>query len=385
MSAKVGRLVGLVGAFVVCVVLASTAKAQDVCADILRDGTVQNIDWKQKDYYRNLIYARFASMSYDQSKSERSFGLSVPIGEEVMGNANYDESAFREKQRSIEKTFFNDTTQSREVDVAITRGDSVIVDAWSRCMGNRQVLSLYFTRESNREATLTLVWRPGDSTIPEVTLYRDVLITDGQGNTGADVATILDGAECLKAGKVLKMNTPCPVSIVAKSASTPVSARATTTNGARVSRATWPARVRLAQEARPYPFIPNCGSYGGYNIGATRANVDRFAAWKAQCKDRPVAEAYRGENIDTRTISLSPEEVASGWRFYGPSASLAISGVYGVGVHGHRCDPPITRLNETRTSWSYAVKAVAPSQKDLTAICIGQPAIDMVRDVVVEQ
>jgi len=385
MSGSIVRAAAAALSLILGATVAGEALAQDVCADVLRNGTMQTIDWKQKDYYRNLIYARFASMSYEQSKSERSFGLSVPIGEEVMGNANYDESSFRERQKSIEKTFFNDLSQSREVDIAISRGDPAVIEAWSQCMGGQQALSMYFTRESNRQATLTLVWKPGSSNIAEVTLYRDVLLTDGDGNSGSTVATILEGSECLKAGAVYKINTPCSATLLTPSARTPVSAKATITNGNKISRATWPARVRLATVSEPYAFIPDCGSYGGYNIGASNANVQRFAAWKERCKDRPVAEAYRGENLDPDTIMLTPQQVADGWRFFGPSAKLDVQGVYGVGVYGHRCDPPITRLNETRTSWYYAVKAVAPSQKDLTAICIGQPYIDITRDVIVDQ
>lgn len=383
MGAKIVQAAAVAAIVVAGGTVASEASAQDACADILRNGTVQNINWKEQTYYRNLIYARFASMSYEQSKSEKSFGLSMPIGENVMGTANYDEAAFREKQKSIEKTFFNDTTQSREVDIAISRGDPAIINAWSGCMGGRQLLSMYFTRESNREATLTLVWRPGESAVSEVTLYRDVLITDGQGNTGADVVSILEGADCLKAGKVLKMNTPCPVTLVAKSAQTPVSARATIVDGLRTSRATWPARVRLETESQPFGFTPDCVN-PDYNIG-TADGVAKFAAWKARCKDRLVAAAYRGENTAQNTVTLSPEQVAAGWRFYAPSAKVSKSGIYGVGVFGHRCDDPKWSPNVTRTSWHYELRAVAPSQKDLTAVCIGQPYVEMVRDVVVEQ
>jgi len=263
---------------------AQSVKAQnDQCRDILQNGTVQYSRIKDNSYFKQIIYSRFMSSSYEQAKTDTTGGFGVPVGEIVLGG-NFTNDQFNEKKRNLEKENYQSITASRELDVALTSGDATIIKAWSDCMKNKGGISLKFDVASPTEIFATLQWFPTD-TLRETTIEEDINLPPG--------ASITQGAGCFKSGRVLIMNRPCEAVIKLPDALTTLAFAVNTPGGS--TRAYLPQRIERIKETKNYAI--------------TEPNVLN-------------ASAYRDNKKVKSSIQLSDEQIVQGWILDVDSANL---------------------------------------------------------------
>ena len=264
-------------AIVICLLIGfSTQKAQaddlndsDRCKDILSQGTFQTSRYRENNYFLQIIDSRFLSSTYAQSKTDKSLGFGVPVGEIVLGG-NYDESQFDQKKEAIRKTNFNMIETSREIDVALASGDKNIVDAWSSCIKdvNKGGISLRFVPFSAKEVVATVEWFAAAG-VNQTRLRQTIPLPRG--------ASFRQGANCFRRGQILTNGVPCKAVIIFPHATTTMLAIADTPNDSieaylaprtKLQRFTQPRRSGLAASAHREFKQPNG------NLKLTQKEID---------------------------------------------------------------------------------------------------------------
>jgi hypothetical protein len=269
-------------AFVAC--SAENVKAQnDQCRDVLLNGTLQYSRIRDNRYFKQIIYSRFMSSSYEQAKTDTAGGFGVPIGEVVLGG-DFTREQFNEKKRDLEKENFQSITSNREIDVALTSGDPIIIAAWTDCMRSKGGLSLLFEPTSPTEVFATLEWY-SMAAVTETTLDEDVNLPEG--------SIFSQGAACFKKGRTLKASGKCQAVITLPNALATLAIAVNTPHSS--TRAYLPRRIELRKEVKNYPI--------------TSANV-------------LYAEAFRTNKKPKDAIKLSDEQIAGGWFLDVSSANL---------------------------------------------------------------
>lgn len=335
------------------------------------------MNWKSKSYYQNLVYARFVSSTFAESKSDTSLTAPIPIGEAVMGTLNYGNSEFSQRKADIEQVRFNQVTDSRELDVAITAGDSAIVTAWSNCIANSGGgFTVRFTAVTPVLARLIIEFQagPGESSMA---LGDQVLVTDADGSASA--VSVLSGHNCLAKDRVYLNKTPCGAFVKIADAATPVVANLTTPAGGIVTAVLQPRLKLGAQERTPYEFAKGCRrDQLPDNVGAAGVG-DQIAAWRARCPDRLyVAPLRAGPVSPTHNADLSPEQIKGGWRFDGSTAQTVLMPIYGEDHRQNSC--ALQPATVTPTRFTYGLTANSPSNSNASMVCYVEPAIMLVRD-----
>jgi len=85
--------------------------AQDRCNDVLQNGTFQTSRFLDSSYFQQIVWSKFLRSSFQSSKTDRSGGLSVPVGELFLG-ANYSEEQYNSKKSQMQSEYFNQITAS---------------------------------------------------------------------------------------------------------------------------------------------------------------------------------------------------------------------------------------------------------------------------------
>jgi hypothetical protein len=359
---------------------AAPAYAEE-CKDILVDGTFRNVNWQEKSYYQNLLYARFASLSYDQSKTDMGLSAPVPIGKAVIGKLEYSQSEFYERKREIENTLFKQLTDSRELSVVMSSGDETIIGAWKDCI-------------SRRGGGLAVTVKPLTTTVAEVSVEYFAVRTDYQtelaedadlindnGRLGPQDIEIITNAACLKKGAKLAHNgDPCVSRIKLRDAKTPVVIALRTANNQTAYRYLPPRLRPGTAEPKGYQFTPNCGpgSFPSDPEGASR----QFASFAPRCPDFLFRAAKRGTAAGAYTVTLSPELLKEGWRFDSESASLSLQVPRGNGHRGSKCSSKVESVSQT--DFKYSIDAWSPGNANMTIICYVAPSIMMRRETFIE-
>lgn len=342
----------------------------DRCMEVLRNGTLQNFDLSQTAYFQQVLATRFSSMTYEESKKERAAGLDIPIGEKVMGSANYSDSQFRKKQSQIRNQLDLSTTSSSALDVAVTRGDPTIIAAWSKCIDQSDVggLELRFLVRSPTEATATLNWKAGKSTVYETKLLEDVLLPDR--------VRVRANASCLKAGRVLRHNRPCTAILKLPSATETIFTMATSTEG-ESNQAYLPARMRVREETRSYDFGADCQNKI-QNPGHYRENSPEITAYQARCPNRLYTWAHRTLKTPSITVTLSPEEIADGWTFQEGTANVALQ----VFLNHNRgsCRDLDARIVTPHT-FTYGFTIDHGARDNGARVCAVEPSVTLIRHI----
>jgi hypothetical protein len=337
---------------------AANTPAHAACDDVLQNGTFQDVKYRQNDYFQQIIYSRFMRSTYESSKTDVSGGFGVPIGEAVMGKADYSQKEYNEKKSSLDRTYLNQITQSREIDVALASGDSVIVNAWKACMLQQGGPEIRFEAQSPTEvlATLEFFSAPNTST----TLANDVPLPAG--------STVTSGGECLKAGTILQARIGCAATIVLPSASTTLFVAVNTNNGP--ATAYLPRRMNLMDERRTFPFAANC------NLGKTPSADDL-----SRCEDRLWTYSHRNSRSPRHTVDLSPELIAEGWRFDPASARVTVEYIDRISPSGMSwCYQPYSNPGMTSFEYGYDTIARTSGHDQVSQLwCMVNPSIDIIR------
>lgn len=256
---------------------ANSASSQDLCSSVLKDGTFQTQQYRDNSYFQQIIWSRFLKSTFQTAKTDREGGFGIPIGEIVLGG-NFSESDYNAKKESIRQEYFNQVTSSREIDVALSSGDEVIVGAWLECMRDSAGgLTVRFDPATSQEVFIIVQYFP-QGTRHQVRLPQNVAIPAG--------VEVLDGQNCFRRGTRFRAGNACRARVRIDRAERPV---LFTVNADEASaQAFLPARVTLSRQSKPFDpaRLPNL-------------NTTAFRA------------AYRPAN----TVVLTAEEIADGWRF----------------------------------------------------------------------
>ena len=312
-------------AIVVCLLIGfSTEKAladdlddSDRCKDILSQGPFQTSRYRENNYFLQIIYSRFLSSTYAQSKTDKSLGFGVPLGEIVLGG-NFDEAQFNQKKEAIRKTNLNIIQSSQEIDVALASGDSVIVNAWSSCIKdvNKGGISLRFVPLSAREVVATVEWFQAAG-VNQTRLRETIPLPKG--------GKFKQGANCFRRGQTITNGVPCKAVILLPDAQTTMIAVANTPNGS--TEAYLAARTKLQRFTQPRRTHIKAGAYrefkrpngkleltqkeidDGWSFdqtsAKTRLSIEYFKYWTNYCNaERKGGDLYNftfGFNIEGQT------------------------------------------------------------------------------------
>lgn len=324
------------------------AIAQDRCGDVLANGTFQNSRYRENSYFQQIIWSRFLSSTFQESKTNRNLGFGVPVGEIVL-NGDYNEETFRQKKADIRKELSNTLTSANEIDVALVSGDPVIANAWADCMKARGgYVSLRFEPVSATQAFAKLSWVAGpagtQTGVASTTLDEDVTLPTG--------ATFASGSSCFRSGRVLSSVSPCVATINLSNASQDLAISVNTPHGS--AQAYLPPRLTLIRETKPYSFAPS----------------DAFRA-----------SAFRQDKRESHKIDLSEELIQQGWRF-DPSAATATIQVNQQGHWVHKCDDPKVRADSFSFFYDFHLFASGRNspERNVSIVCTLRPEIKLTRD-----
>jgi hypothetical protein len=316
------------------------AAGSDQCRDILKEGVFQHRNYRENAFFQQIIYSRFLSSTYQQSKSDKGFGFGVPIGEMLIGG-DYSEQAFDEKKADIQRTYSNSTTTLREVDVALTTGDEQVVSAWSNCMRDKGGLSLRFEAVTPTQIFATLEWFAAHG-IPETVLNEGLALPPG--------AKIDGGHECLRKGKRLVASNPCQATITLPNATIPWAATINSRNGS--ARAYLPPRIMLHREVRAFVFTK---------------------------EDSLETYAKKQTLHPQREVALAKKDIDDGWRFNPSSWRITLDNSKSCGPNGSSD----LRSEATLYSVSYRFTTSAATSGPYSN-CVGagrvHPSIMLVRE-----
>lgn len=297
--------------------LADDLDDSDRCKDILSHGTFQTSRYRENNYFLQIIYSRFMSSTYEQSKNDKSLGFGVPVGEIVLGG-NYDESQFNQKKEAIKKTNLNIIQSSQEIDVALASGDPTIVSAWSGCIKdvNKGGISLRFAPRSAREVVATVEWFQAAG-INRTRLSETIPLPRG--------ARFSQGATCFRRGTIITNGVPCKAVIIFPDATITMTAVANTPNGSteaylaartKLQRFTQPRRSELKESAYRQFKQPNGkmeltqkeideGWSFDQSSAQTKLTIEYYKYWTNYCNaERKGGDLYNftfGFNIEGQT------------------------------------------------------------------------------------
>lgn len=342
-------IIRTLAASAVLMTAAGTASAQsaDRCSDVLRDGTFQTSSYRENSYFQQIIWSRFLSSSFQQSKTDRALGFGVPVGEIVLGG-DYNEATFNQKKADIRREMSSTVTAANEIDVALASGDQAIVGAWSQCMSQRGgYVSLRMTPISATQAFAAISWSPGlagsHTGVEATTLEEDFQLPEGM--------TFSAGAQCFRAGRVLRAN-PCRATINLPSAKSDLALSVNAEHGS--AEAYLPPRMVLIRETRPFIVQP-----------AHRLN----------------RTAFREEKRVAGEITLTTEEIEAGWRLNPASASVRVE-IINEGHWVHDCNQPKWEADLYSFRYDYRMFASQRNspERNISIHCQVHPSINMSRD-----
>ncbi len=342
-------------------VLSFTTKAHAACEEILQDGTLKAVQFESSDEYQLAIYKAFANSTYSQSKNSRVLGAGIPFGEAVMGTLDYSEGDFEEKRAQVRDVLSTNFSSASSLNFAMSSGDPVIVDAWSRCMSERGgFIKIEIERRSADIVGLQISWNAGNSTVTSATLRDDIYVGD---------KTVLQGAYCLEKGTELMTGAPCPVLVKLDNSSDSLLVSVNSDAGSETAFV--PPRMRLTREVRPYNYL------AGGCATPPPANYRKIAEWGQRCPLRIAGFAKRQTLDYSASLTLGEELVNDGWVFDSSSAQLNLSQHRGRGDDGNRCTG--ARISASSFVVSYGYKAEGKGDRNVTTVCSALATVNIER------
>ncbi len=316
--------------------VASTAQPSDRCSDVLNGGVFNYARLRDNNYFNQVVWSRFFRSSDSSSQSDSSLGISVPIGDVVVGGT-FDSSSDSRIRSRQDYQYFNEITASREIDVALMTADPAILSAWSSCMRNRGGLSARFEAVSATDVFLVIEFY-NQATITSFTLDEDVYLPDG--------VTAVQNGRCLRAGYVFRVGEPCTVLIK----TTDGMVRFPVVIG---SATAWlPARIRLVREALPFPLPERILDLQGGNSGNN--------GWHSQ------------------SFSLSDQQIADGWSFSPSGGTFNLSST-SIDNPDTRCHSASVSAAGHTVTYTYYMHTPDRTRNDGRALCHITANIEIVR------
>lgn len=341
--------------------------AQQSCASVLAQGTFQTTKYRENDYFRRIIYSRFLQSTYQSSKTDKDAGFGVPVGEIVIGG-DYSEETYNTKKSQIDRTYLNDVTSTREIDFALSTGDSTIVNAWKACMknaGGGPQIRLEVLSPTEARAVVSFFSATGT----RMRLTNDVDIPAG--------ARVTNNRACLRRGTSVDAGTECIATITLPRATTTWSPAIRTQNNGSAA-AYLPARVTLTRESRPYHFVQGCEQFGrgGANDGSEACRANREWRW-----------VHHGEWNNTHVETLPDELISQGWTFDPKTASAPLVEIFRYSPSGMSwCRD--ARFSADTYHFSYGYYAIGRwkgNDRNAVVTCVMNPQINITRERFIPQ
>ncbi|MFS2215756.1 hypothetical protein ACCD08_14740 [Telluria sp. Tellsp104] len=350
-------------ALVVVGFLLSSANAvaqQDRCASVLQEGIFQTANYRSNDYFKQIIYSRFLRSSYQSSKTDKGLGFGVPVGEIIMGG-NYSEAEYNQKKAQLQSEYLNTITQTREIDVALSSGDTEVLKSWTTCMKNGSggpTLTLAVLSPTEVQITVGFLSAPGSS----MQLSESVAVPEG--------AEIVSGKNCLKNRTVIQAGASCIASVKLPSATTTWSpAVQTKKNGS--AAAYLPARIELISEVRPYQLPNDCANLS-----------ENYTQELAQlCPHRLYHRIAQMEIKPAFTVTIPEALLIEGWYFDTASSRADLVVHYRRSPSGMSwCSDPWQRPTQYAFSYGYyAIGRWSGNDKSSVLVCSMTPQINLAR------
>lgn len=336
---------GVLGA---CISAPGFAQSTSECSDILKFGTFSSSVINDNAYYQQIVYSRFLSVSYEQSKTDTSLGGTIPIGEIVFGG-EYTKDQFAQKQNQIKSTNFQQIDYQREVQTAVFSGDENITKRWSECMLN----------QDSSEGRVMLVLRP----LTDTTVAGQVWWVPGRAGRRTGVETVrvrsdtdvsggtVAAGDCLRKRYKLTENV-CHFRISAQNPRTPVTVTINTEIGSGTTGFA-PPRLKLARVQRPFTFKQS-------DVEAVHAIYSSI----------PVS----------REIRLSDDVLNEGWRFDPVSAKFSVTEQKDRWVH--RCQNETFSVDLFRFLFAFEAfqERRTHSDRQTSVICTPKPVVDIIKE-----
>ncbi len=307
---------GMVVGLLLSQALPKEAAAQDACGDVLRSGTLQSANIWRRDFFSQVVAARFASSTYEQSRDNRELGFGIPLGEYFL-SGNYSQNQFEERARQFRSALNLSQISSNELSVALASGDPIIVNAWRECMNNKRGMSARFTVVNSREAVLTIEYF-GFGGINTASLTEDIRFPQG--------VTIRSGQQSLRANTRYESGVSRDITLDLPNGSLSFSATVNSNRGS--SRAFLPRRLRLVEETRPFPILDGNG-----------------AAF------RKVDACYSCSIFPSHSVLLPSILSEEGWEFLASSANGNV--MPDRAVDGGACNNPNVSVTSVQAVFSY--------------------------------
>lgn len=310
---------------------------------------------------------RFASLSYDETKHSSAIGLEGPVGDAVMGKANYSQDEYNQRKRQIEQTFSNEIRYFNEIDYAKASGDHEIISAWSQCMNQNPRFSIDFVRNDNTNATITFQWHDAETNIFSTHLTQNIVL----GNRA-----VLQGQECLNTGREYKNGEPCPVTIALTGAKDSLSIVASTVNG--MAQSYIPPRMKLE------PHHKSLETFSGECLAIPNVGNIADSAWRdwgTRCQARQINGIKNGSmNVPPFTYKISDELIEQGYSIDPNNTDVAISAVWGTN-NGNKCVGNQPIISTDSITYNYSMDAT--HNPNVTLVCLASPRIGLIRDELV--
>jgi hypothetical protein len=172
---------------------AQLASAQE-CSDVLRNGTFRQETYNNSIYVRQLVAARYASMTTEEKNASKdASGKAVVYG--IPYEGAYNEQQAERRSEEIRQSIDIDNTLKSAVSIFVNEGDPTIVNAWKECMATRGGgVRMWFDGEDPERPRLLVVYDAPPTAPDSQVVEADVAIENAQANSGA---------EFLKKGSVL--------------------------------------------------------------------------------------------------------------------------------------------------------------------------------------
>ncbi|WP_242116814.1 hypothetical protein [Sphingomonas lacusdianchii] len=323
---------------------AATAKAEpDQCKDVLRNGTFRYEEYKSNSYFQQILYSRFLESTFENSKTDTSLGIGVPIGKAVMGSLNYGKDEYEAMRRSVERTNFQKIERINELSTMLYSGDQGILDAWSECIKKfGGGVSVRFDPLTYNTVRLVVEYL-SQGVQHKAKLSAPIII----GNIDPKRTT---NPYCLKKGAIITAGSPCRTTITLPDAWTTLSVDVNAIQGS--ASAFLPSRIRLVEHRQRVPVESLSGEY-----------------------------FRRGNVREASVFNLTSEQAKEGWMLDASTATHAVGKVFDNGRNNNSCYESFISVRPYSAEYGYNVISHTRGHGGWTVGCRGTYYLEMFRRV----
>ncbi|SEP51205.1 hypothetical protein SAMN04487843_1461 [Methylobacterium sp. ap11] len=260
-----------------------------------------NVSNKSNNFYKMLKLYAFSRQSDEEIKKDRRFDANIPLGESIVGIGATSNDQKRKKEE-IDQKFYTSITSSQMLDLALTSGDPVIIDAWSKCMSKKGGLSLRFIVNNSKSVTAIVEWFiPVGTSQSYVTISQNARIPPEVDLENSDLT-------CFEKGKTIRAGAACKSNIRLKDAASPINLvlkAEYNSDPVEDADAYLPPRLREVVSRKQFDFSSSsqCAEFKKANIWVKKGTINKqFSCMIDQ-------EMFPGWSFDLKSFEVIPETI----------------------------------------------------------------------------